>query len=151
MGYTYGNKRGTLRSHPLYSVYWNMYRRCSSPGYHYYKRYGGRGIKVCDRWLSEKGFELFVEDMGKRPDGHQIDRIDVDGDYEPSNCRWVNKYQQMANISTNNQDVGVGWHKQRGKWRARIKVNGKDKSLGLFEQYSDAVIARKNAEKVYVS
>lgn len=135
-------KRNTDRSHELYNVFWNMIKRCNDKNNQWY---GERGIKVCDRWSGDNGFQYFVEDMGKRPKGHQMDRVDVDGDYTPENCRWVDKYDQMSNIRTNNKVVGVGWHKQRQKWRARIKVGGRDKSLGLFKSREDAIAAREKA------
>lgn len=125
-----------------------MKSRCSCKNRWNYKFYGAKGIKVCERWLLKgQGFLNFITDMGDRPDGYQIDRIDVNGDYSKENCRWVNKYVQMGNTTSNNIVPGVGWHKQRGKFRARIKIKGKDKSLGLFDSFEDAVEARHKAYK----
>lgn len=74
-----------------------MIQRCTNPktdGYHYY---GGRGIRVCERWLAKGGFINFLADMGSRPEGVTLDRINCDGDYEPSNCRWATPLDQMRN------------------------------------------------------
>lgn len=68
--------------------------RCNTPSAKGYANYGGRGIKVCDRW---KDFCAFLEDMGECPDGYSIERNDVDGDYEPSNCKWIPISEQCNN------------------------------------------------------
>ena len=74
-----------------------MKARCSRPGVDGYHRYGGRGIKVCDRWLND--FENFLADMGERPEGKTLDRINPDGNYEASNCRWATPKEQAQNTS----------------------------------------------------
>ena len=145
MGYTYGVNRGGISEHPLYFVYFNMLARCDNKNRWNYKFYGGRGIKVCERWNGENGFKNFIDDMGERPVGYQLDRTDVNGDYEPSNCRWVSKYVQMGNTRNAGKNPGVSWHSLRNKWRARIKVKGRELHLGLFSNYEDAVKARQNA------
>lgn len=76
----------------------NMRKRCNTPASSSYAYYGGRGITVCERWDSlPNGFARFLADMGPRPQGHTIDRIDPDGNYELSNCRWATAKQQRAN------------------------------------------------------
>lgn len=73
-----------------------MKTRCSNPNVDNYKHYGGRGVTVCERWLHS--FESFLADMGKKPSPqHSIDRINNDGNYEPDNCRWATKLEQIHN------------------------------------------------------
>lgn len=80
-----------------YTTWWSMIARCRYPSTHAYPWYGGRGIKVCQRWSGTDGFKHFLGDMGRRPgDGWSIDRIDPDGDYEPSNCRWLPMSENAA-------------------------------------------------------
>lgn len=82
---------GKSRNGNLTYTSWRMMKvRCGSPKYTSYDLYGGRGIVVCDRWLSS--FENFLADMGERPTkDHVIDRINRDGNYEPGNCRWITR------------------------------------------------------------
>jgi hypothetical protein len=79
----------------------SMVQRCTQPSMPGYKNYGGRGIKVTDCWLGPEGFRNFLADMGERPDGMTLDRIDVDGNYEPGNCRWADAKTQASNKRRN--------------------------------------------------
>ncbi len=87
----------------IYKSWQAMVKRCSKDGGKSWKYYGGRGIKVCERWMS---FDNFYADMGDRPhEDFSIDRIDPDGDYEPGNCRWADKRTQSANRSAWTIDI----------------------------------------------
>ena len=94
-----GCRRGGYKEAPFsgtatYGTWRKMHERCSNPKAQNFKWYGGRGVKVCDRW---DDFENFLADMGERPDGLSIDRIDPEGNYEPSNCRWADRHTQRIN------------------------------------------------------
>ena len=88
-----------LSSHYLYKTWSRMKQRCYNPKSTRYENWGGRGIRVCDRWLNS--FPNFLKDMGDRPEGMSIDRFpDKDGNYEPDNCRWATIEQQNNNRRT---------------------------------------------------
>jgi hypothetical protein len=89
-------KRKCHSKHPLYKTWKGIIQRCTNPDSQGYKHYGGRGISICSRWANN--FELFAKDMGKKPSPkHSIDRINNDGNYEPSNCRWADPVTQANN------------------------------------------------------
>lgn len=86
-----GSGHGT----PEWNAWSCMRKRCTNPRHKFYRLYGGRGITICERW---KDFMTFFADMGRRPSPrHSLDRIDNDGNYEPSNCRWATKAEQVRN------------------------------------------------------
>ena len=84
---------------PTWTSWMAMIKRCYGKYSINYENYGGRGIEVCKRWVDS--FEEFLADMGERPEGMTLDRIDSSGDYEPGNCRWATKKQQDRNRKSN--------------------------------------------------
>lgn len=106
-------KRHGLSDNPEHRTWTRIRERCNNPSHGDYTRYGGRGIRVCERW---DVFENFLADMGPR-NGLTIDRIDNDGDYEPGNCRWVTQAEQNRNKSstyTREQDQKIRDAADRG-------------------------------------
>jgi len=122
----------------LYQVWRDMKNRCLNEKHKFYGIYGGRGIKISSLWIDDYiAFREWSLKSGYE-EGLSIDRIDNDGNYEPSNCRWVDQATQMCNtrrLRSNNKSGyrGVAWDKSRKKYRAFIVVNKKMIFLGRFD------------------
>lgn len=107
---------------PIYAVWSSMIARCSNPSADSYKNYGGRGISVCERW---RVFKNFLADMGDRPTGMSLDRIDVNGNYEPGNCRWATQKEQMNNTTKNRRLTLNGRTMNVTEWAETLGINRK--------------------------
>jgi hypothetical protein len=140
-GNTYRRTHNQVGSR-TYKSWAQMRGRCNRPGHIEYKRYGGRGIKVCVRWNT---FENFLEDMGERPAGKTIDRIDPNGSYEPGNCRWATPKEQARNKRNNVILTIGGVSKTVAEW-AEHPRSSSDKNIynriSLGWSHSEAVFGK---------
>ena len=143
---------GLIMKHKrLYQTWYSMKKRCENPSKDNYDRYGGKGIKVCNEWSNS--FEAFVEWSLQNgyTDELTIDRIDHNGDYEPSNCRFITLARQAHNkgIARNNKSgyTGVRFNDKTGNYNIMITRNGKSYNLGTVDEFQKAVEERKRAEQ----
>jgi hypothetical protein len=111
-----------------------MMDRCRHPSHVRFARYGGRGIKVCERWES---FENFLADMGNRPHGATLDRINTDGDYEPGNCRWATRVEQARNLNRNHRLTLNGESLPLSAWAERLGMCAATIRYRVEEGWSD--------------
>lgn len=110
-----GNVTHGMSKTPTYKTWKDMRKRCNNPNNTEYGSYGGRGISICKKWDS---FTAFLQDMGEKPSGTSIDRIDVNGNYEPSNCRWATQEEQSNNT----------------RRTIRVTIDGETKSLKQWSE-----------------
>ena len=133
-----------------YETWRSMRRRCYKPNTNSYKYYGARGIKVCDRWNGADGFSNFILDMGAKPSGdYTLDRINVDGDYSPENCKWSDRATQIANKRVYHERgyrVGVSFNDKAGKWHATLIHKGVTVLDRFVDSYGEALLLRVDAE-----
>lgn len=130
------DKKYGQSAHPLWETYKNMRRRCLHANSKWFKNYGGRGITICPRWLEPngQGFKNFAADMGDRPDGMTVERIDNALGYSPDNCRWASRREQANNtrqarlITFQGKTLSVAaWARETG-----IKRSTLDARLNVF-------------------
>ena len=140
----YQNKKHGFSSLPEYNVYKTMISRCINKKHDRYYRYGGRGIKVCDRWL--ESFDNFYKDMGERPSKkHQIDRIDNNGNYEPGNCHWVLPYENAINKEFKPGKLGIrNIYKDKKSYYTVLRRQGKKRVSSYQSSIDKAVEIRDN-------
>ena len=125
-----------LSGRPEFRTWTGMITRCTNPREKSWPDYGGRGIKVCDRWLND--FAAFYADMGPKPSpGHSIERDDTDGDYEPNNCRWATKVEQMRNTRRNRHLTLNGETKTLTEWASIVGIDRRTIAFRLKAGWSD--------------
>jgi len=136
-----------MHDHPLYKTWNNMKNRCYCTTTANYQNYGARGIQVCDRWRNS--FSAFVADVGERPKGHTLDRIDNNGNYEPGNVRWARQTVQSKNTKLRRDNKsghkGVSWDSTQKRWRVYTGGGKSRVERGYFSDLAEAIYARHMA------
>lgn len=117
---SHGHNRGKGQRSKTYRAWAHMKARCDNPNVERYPHYGGRGISYATKWAS---FPAFLADMGEAPDGCSLDRIDVNGNYEPGNCRWATAKQQARNTRASKMITAFGATRTVAEW-AELKGLG---------------------------
>ena len=135
-----------------YRIWKNIKARCLNKNLPTAQHYSGRGISMCAEW--ENSFVKFFMDMGPIPSQkHSIDRIDVNGNYEPGNCRWATQQTQARNTRIRKDNLtgcrGVTWCREKNKWMVTIRYGGKKHRIGRFETLGNAIASRLVAEAMY--
>jgi hypothetical protein len=121
------NRKDGRSTHELYGMWFQMISRCENPDNHKYKDYGKRGISVCEEWHNFWNFVSWSDSVGGRPNGYTIDRIDVNGNYEPNNCRWASSKTQSLNKRSNRIITFNNQSKPLHEWALDIGIS--DQSL----------------------
>ena len=140
---------------PTYVSWQKMKDRCYNPNFKQYHDYGGKGVTVCDRWLEPdgKGFLNFLEDMGERPEGMTLNRVQRSSVYSKETCNWatdsVQNYDKISGIPNTSGRVGVWWDNNKSRWIAEIRHNGRKIYLGQSVCFETACKLRSNAEMKY--
>lgn len=162
--YTHTTEYGLCKAYPNeWCSYRSMKNRCLCISDKNYPSWGGRGVKICDRWLGPNGFQNFLEDMGERPKQktksgryeYTLDRIDVNGDYCPENCRWADRHTQVGNTrkAIEYGMQGVYYRKDRDgrkAWCANFKY-GDARLTKCFYTRQEAISQRRVWEDQYLS
>jgi len=134
--------------HPIYIAWRNMKGRCYNPSRYNYHKYGGRGIKVCERWFNL--YDNFYEDMFPTwKEGLQLDRIENNGNYEPGNCRWSTRREQQLNRNPYNKTGVKGVKKHYNRFIAELHDGKIKRYLGSFKTIEEANEAYQKARKEY--
>ncbi len=128
------NSTHRMTKTPTYHVYQNMIARCYNTTHFKYYAYGARGISVCEKW--RESFENFYKDMGRKPNGKSIDRIDNNGSYSPGNCRWATLKEQQRNMRTNRLLTYSGRTHCMSEWAEIVGITRKALEGRLYRNWS---------------